>query len=89
MKYPLRIQISSGLGTGLILSLGILVSYGLYTQGMENKIFANNYSTTVLLSDSLTSKTGAAAPWALFSLMYFVCRSSVKKWRRFIFRNFA
>lgn len=84
MSYKnLKTDLLSGLGTGLILSLGIGLTYELYIHGIENKVFTNNYTTSVLFSDTLASSTGAA-PMALAGLNWFLCRMSIKKWRKFI-----
>lgn len=88
MKYPLRIQFSNGLGTGLIIALGLFVTAQLYMHGVEHSAYSNNYTTNLLLSDSLTETTGAA-PWAIFSLNWFLCKTAVKKWRGFICSYFA
>ena len=88
MKYPLRIQFSNGLGTGLILALGLVVTLELYTHGIEHNVYSNNYTTNLLLSETLVTTSGAA-PWAIFSLNWFLCKSAIIKWRRFIYSYFA
>ncbi len=84
MSYKnLKTDVLSGVGTGLILSLGIGLTYELYVHGIENNVFTNNYTTSVLFSDTLANSTGAA-PWAILGLNWFFCKSAVKKWRKFI-----
>ncbi len=84
MKYPLRTQIYSGLGTGLIVAFSLFVTFQLYLNGVEKSVYTNNYTTNLLLSDTLTETSGAA-PWLLLSVLWFVTKTTVKKWRRFIF----
>jgi Na+/glutamate symporter len=86
MSYKnLKIDAISGIGTGLILSLAIFLTYILYQHGIENKVFANNYTTSVLFSHSLATGT-SAAPMALAGLNWFFCKTAVKKWRKAIRR---
>lgn len=75
------------LGVIFILGLALGVTYFLYHQNVEEQIFTNNYTTSVLFSDSLASASGAA-PWALLSLNWFLCRSAVKRWLGFIKKRF-
>lgn len=84
MPYKnLKTDVLSGVGTALILIITVGVTYELYIHGIENKVFTNNYTTTVLFSDTLATGTGAA-PWALMGLNWFICKSAVKKWRKYI-----
>lgn len=84
MPYKnLKTDVLSGIGTGLIVSLALFATYELYIHGIENKVFTNNYTTSVLFSDSLAASTGAA-PMALAGLNWFICKSAVKKWRKAI-----
>lgn len=76
----LKIELLSGIGTGTILALGIVLTYILYINGVEHAVYTNNYTTSVLFSDSLTTASGAA-PWALLSLNWFACKAVIKKWR--------
>lgn len=78
---------SKVLGTTLILSLAIVISFQLYKNGYEEKVFTNNYTTSVLYSDSLATASGAA-PWALMSLNWFLCRSMIKRWFLFLKKRF-
>lgn len=84
----LKIKLLILLGAILILLATGLVSYELYLHGIENKVYTNNYTTSVLFSDSLVASSGAA-PLALFSLNFFFCRSLIKKWARLIKRKFS
>ncbi len=77
----LKIDVLSGLGTGLILSLAIGLTYELYLHGIENDVYTNNYTTSILFSDTLSTGTGAA-PLALAGLNWFLCRTGIKKWRK-------
>ncbi|QQR55102.1 hypothetical protein IPG41_00800 [Candidatus Peregrinibacteria bacterium] len=79
----LKIDLLSGTGTALILVLAIGVTYELYIYGIENMVYTNNYTTSVLLSDTLATGTGVA-PLALAGLNWFICKSAIKKWRKFI-----
>ena len=79
----LKIDVLSGIGTALILVLAVGVTYELYMYGIENKVYTNNYTTSVLLSDTLSTGTGAA-PFALAGLNWFICKSGIKRWRSFI-----
>lgn len=84
----LKIDVLSGIGTALILVLSVGITYELYMYGVENNVYTNNYTTSVLLSDTLASGTGAA-PFALAGLNWFFCKSAIKTWRRFIRQNLA
>lgn len=75
-------------GSFLILSLGILISFKLYNSSLEEAVYTNNYTTSILYSDSLAMSSGAA-PWALMSLNWFLCRSGLKRWWRFISKRFG
>jgi|GEM_PF-2098826 len=86
-QIPLKIKLLSLLGSLIILGIMALISYEFYLHGTENNVYTNNYTTSVLFSDTLVTASGAA-PLALFSLNFFVCRSLIKKWRHFIRRNF-
>ncbi len=88
MKYPLRSQIYSGLGTGAIIALSLFVTFQLYMNGVEKSVYTNNYTTNLLLSDTLTETSGAA-PWLLLSVIWVACRTTVKKWRKFIYDHFS
>lgn len=81
LNSKLKILIRWG-GTGTILSLALAVTYVLYQFNVEERVFTNNYTTSVLFSDSLATSSGAA-PWALLSLNWFVCRSMIKRWLGF------
>lgn len=86
MAYKnLKLEVLSGIGTGMILSLGVIVTYELYVNGVENAVYTNNYTTSVLFSDTLTTASGAA-PWALLSLNWFACKAVIKKWRGYMKR---
>lgn len=76
-------EVFSGLGTGVILGTALLSTALLYQYGIENKIFTNNLTTSVLFSDTLSTANGAA-PWVLMSFNWFLCKSGVKHWRKFI-----
>lgn len=75
-------------GSSLILTLAVVISLGLYENGIEKDVFTNNYTTSVLYSDSLTTMSGAA-PWALLSLNWLVCRSAIKRWLQLIRKHFG
>ncbi|MFA4815556.1 MAG: hypothetical protein WC924_05935 [Candidatus Gracilibacteria bacterium] len=85
-KHLLRTGLR-GVGVGIILAGALALTYVLYQNNVENQVFTNNYTTSVLFSDSLATASGAA-PWALLSLNWFVCRSMVKRWLRFIKKRF-
>lgn len=70
-------------GVILILSIAGVITYFLYQNNVEDQVFTNNYTTSVLFSDSLASSSGAA-PWALLSLNWFACRAMIKRWMVFI-----
>ena len=74
-------------GSGLILVLAIGISFKLYNSTLEDAVFTNNYTTSVLYSDSLTVSSGAA-PWALMTLNWFLARSALKRWWQFITKYF-
>lgn len=76
-----------GIGTGVIMAGALIVTYTLYQNNVEEQVFTNNYTTSVLFSDSLASASGAA-PWALLSLNWFVCRAMIKRWLSFITKRF-
>lgn len=88
MKYPLRSQILSGLGTGLILTFSLVITFQLYANNVEHAVYTTNYTTNLLIPDTLTQTTGAA-PWLLVSVLWFACRTTVKKWRKFIYSYFG
>ena len=74
-------------GCGLILVLALGISFKLYNSSLEDTVFTNNYTTSVLYSDSLTVSSGAA-PWALMTLNWFLARSALKRWWHFITKLF-
>jgi len=82
-KYPVQFYLISGIGSGLILSFTIGMTYVFWKYGVEQNIFTNNYSTSVLLTDSLYTATGAA-PLALISVNWLACRIGIKQWRKFV-----
>jgi len=84
-KNSLRFHLLSLGGSLLILAVIVGISYEFYIYGIENKVYTNNYTTSVLFSDTLRTATGAA-PLALFSLNFFICRTLIKKWRKFVKR---
>ena len=84
MKYPLRTQITGGLGTGLIIAFSLFVTGELYLNGVEHSVYTNNYTTNLLLSDTLTNTTGAA-PWLLLSVLWLACKTTIKKWRKVVY----
>lgn len=85
-KHLLRTGLR-GVGTGIIMASALVVTYVLYQNNVEEQVFTNNYTTSVLFSDSLASASGAA-PWALLSLNWFVCRAMIKRWLGFITKRF-
>lgn len=74
-------------GVILILAIGGLITYFLYQNNVGDQVFTNNYTTSVLFSDSLATSSGAA-PWALLSLNWFACRAMVNRWIGFIRARF-
>ena len=74
-------------GVVLILAIAGLITYYLYQNNVEDSVFTNNYTTSVLFSDSLATSSGAA-PWALLSLNWFACRAMIKRWMAFIRARF-
>lgn len=76
-------EVLNGLGSGLILGGALLSTAVLYQYGVEDKIFTNNLTTSVLFSDTLSTANGAA-PWVLMSFNWFLCKAGLKRWRRFI-----
>ncbi len=78
-KKKLVYRFSQVLGTSLIVAIAVGISFQLYQNGFEEKVFTNNYTTSILYSDSLATASGAA-PWALMSLNWFLCRSVIKRW---------
>ncbi|MFA5855543.1 MAG: hypothetical protein WC846_04700 [Candidatus Gracilibacteria bacterium] len=87
MKSSTKTKILCFGGSALILLVIGFISYELYLHGLENKVYANNISTSIFFSDTLAT-AGTAAPWALFSLNFFICRSLIKKWWRFAKKNY-
>lgn len=76
-----------GIGTGVIMGGALIVTFALYQNDVQEQVFTNNYTTSVLFSDSLASASGAA-PWALLSLNWFLCRAMIKRWLGFIMKRF-
>lgn len=74
-------------GTGFILILALGITLLLHQNNVEDQVYTNNYTTSLLFSDSLASASGAA-PWALISLNWFVCRSAVKRWISYVKKQF-
>lgn len=74
-------------GCGLILVLATVISLKLYNSTLEDAVFTNNYTTSVLYSDSLTVSSGAA-PWALMTLNWFLARTALKRWWHFVTKYF-
>lgn len=82
-KYSKKFYFLSGVGSGLILFLAILITWTLWQKGVEQAIFTNHFATSVLFTDSLTS-AGSAAPWALISINWLACKSSIKGLRKYL-----
>lgn len=74
-------------GTAIILALALGITWVLHENNVEDQVYTNNYTTSLLFSDSLASASGAA-PWALISLNWFVCRSAVKRWIAYVKNQF-
>jgi hypothetical protein len=85
-KHILKTSLRAG-GTALILVLALLATFQLYQNDVNKEVYMNNYTTSVLFSDSLSTASGAA-PWALLSLNWFVCRAAVKRWLSFVTKRF-
>ncbi len=88
-KTPSR-QFSKALMVGgviVILATAGVITYLLYQNNVEDQVFTNNYTTSVLFSDSLATSSGAA-PWALLSLNWFACRAMIQRWMAFIRARF-
>lgn len=84
-------QLANGimiLGILVILTIAGVITYFLHQNNVNEQVFTNNYTTSVLFSDSLASSSGAA-PWALMSLNWFACRAILKRWILFIKNYFA
>jgi hypothetical protein len=73
----------NGFGATLIISLAIAMTFVMWRHGVEQGIFLNNYSTSVLFVDSLKG-VGAAAPWALLSINGLIAKLSLRSWRSFL-----
>ncbi len=89
-KTTTKKHIGTGLkwfGTASILSLALVLTWVLHQHGIEDDVYTNNYTTSVLFSDSLASASGAA-PWAMLSLNWFVCRAMIKRWLLFVKKRF-
>ena len=83
-------HLSKGLLVGgviVIVAIAGLITYYLYQNNVEEQVFTNNYTTSVLFYDSLATSSGAA-PWALLSLNWFVCRAMIQRWMAFIRARF-
>lgn len=74
-------------GSATILGLAGVITYVLYQHDVQEQVFTNNYTTSVLFSDSLATSSGAA-PWALLSLNWFACRAMMKRWLGYITKRF-
>lgn len=89
-KKKTNIHLSKGLlvaGVVVILAIAGYITYYLYQNNVDEQVFTNNYTTSVLFSDSLATSSGAA-PWALLSLNWFVCRALIQRWMGFIRSRF-
>lgn len=85
-KKPFAIFLT-WLGVLSIVLIALAVTFLLYKHEVEKQVYTNNYTTSILFSDSLAQASGAA-PWALLSLNWFVCRSMVKRWLAYIKKRF-
>lgn len=74
-------------GGSVILGTALVFSFWLYTNGFDNTVYTNNYTTSILYSDSLATASGAA-PWALMTLNWFLARSGLKHWVNWITKRF-
>jgi hypothetical protein len=86
-KYKAKFYLVSGVGAGLILSLALGLTYFFWQLGVEEKIYANHMTTSVFFTEGL-SVAGAATPWALISINWLACKTSVSKWRKYVKRKF-
>ncbi len=85
-KLPVKKLLDWG-GSLTIFTLAGIITYVLYQHDVQEQVFTNNYTTSVLFSDSLSTASGAA-PWALLSLNWFACRAFMKRWSGFITKRF-
>ncbi|MBT4384285.1 hypothetical protein HOD30_00895 [Candidatus Peregrinibacteria bacterium] len=87
-RHSAKFYLASGLGCSLILIIGMSMTYVFWQLGVEESIFTNHLTTSVLLTDQL-ALVGAAAPWALISINWLACRVGIKRWRKFSKKHFG
>lgn len=87
-KYSAPFYLVSGVGASLILVLGIATTYALWQVGVKEDIFTSNFATSLFLTDTLRTASGAA-PLALVSINAFACRMGVKRFRKWAKHHFA
>lgn len=87
-KYPVQFYVVSGLGASVILSLGVAATAAMWHYGFREATIATNYTTSFLFPETF-HMANAASPWALASLNAFLCKYSIKGWRKWAKRRFA
>jgi ABC-type transporter Mla maintaining outer membrane lipid asymmetry permease subunit MlaE len=87
-KRPAKFYLAILLGCSVILTIGGAMTYIFWQLGIEEKIFTNQFTTSVLLTDEI-ALVGAAAPWALISINWLACRVGIKKWHNFSKKTFG
>ena len=80
---PKEGKIIESIGYLMILGFGISITIWIYKNHIQHNVFTNNYTTSVLFSESLKSTSGAA-PWAIISLNWYLCKSGIMKWAKWI-----
>jgi hypothetical protein len=84
--YKKHFYLISGVSSALIISLAIGLTWLAWEMGLNNALMTENLSTS-LINQEVIKQAGTAAPWALMSLNWFVCKETIKKWRAFLKRH--
>ncbi len=71
------------LGSSVIILTMAWITWNLYQNGVNNEVLTSNYQSSILLSSSAATGSGAA-PYALAGLNWFICKTGIKTWRKYL-----
>ena len=85
--YSPKFYLVSSLGAAAIILGAMLMTYVFWKLGVEQNIFIEHFSTSVLFTDGLEI-AGSATPWALISINWLACKMGIRRWRKIMKKRF-
>lgn len=81
--YPLKFYVISGVGSGIILAAGFILTYILWKNGLGDTITPSNFQSSII-SSSGASGLGGTTPFALMSITVLLYKVVVKRFRNYL-----